>query len=69
MNPSVFRTPQAAEYLSLSPSTLEKLRISGQGPPFIRLGLRAIGYLKTDLDDWLESRRNRSTAEYGLEDR
>ena len=40
----ILRTPATAEYLGLSQSTLEKKRLSGGGPTFIRLGGRAIGY-------------------------
>jgi predicted DNA-binding transcriptional regulator AlpA len=30
----VLRTPEAAEYVGLSASTLEKLRLTGNGPAF-----------------------------------
>ena len=59
----IYRTPGAAEYIGLKGSTLEKLRLSGDGPAFIRLGLRAVGYDVADLDRWLESRRVASTSE------
>lgn len=51
------RTPEAAEYVGLSASTLEKMRLAGEGPAFIRLGGRAIGYAVEDLDAWLEEQR------------
>jgi hypothetical protein len=56
------RTPAAAEYLGCAESTLEKKRVSGDGPPFIRLG-RIIVYDSRDLDVWLASRRRCSTSE------
>ena len=59
----VLRTPQAADYCGFSPRTLEKLRLTGDGPPFVRLGARAIGYLVDDVDAWLTSRRCTSTSE------
>jgi len=37
------RTPAAADYLGYAESTLEKKRLTGDGPPFIRLG-RVIVY-------------------------
>ena len=49
----VLRTKAAADYLGLSTSTLEKMRIRGQGPRFLRLGGRAIGYEIQALDEWL----------------
>jgi hypothetical protein len=35
----ILRTPEAAQYLGLAKSTLEKHRLTGSGPKFIRLGL------------------------------
>ena len=54
----ILRTREAAEYVGLSPSTLEKLRLSDRGPRFIRLGGRAVGYDIKDLDEWLDARRD-----------
>jgi hypothetical protein len=46
-------------------STLEKFRVTGGGPKFIRIGSRSIGYLLEDLDDFINSRRRvSSTADY-----
>jgi predicted DNA-binding transcriptional regulator AlpA len=56
------RTPAAADYVGYSESTLEKKRLTGKGPPFIRLG-RAVVYDTRDLDAWLAERRARSTSE------
>jgi predicted DNA-binding transcriptional regulator AlpA len=63
MPPLVYRTPGAAQYLGLSPSTLEKMRIQGTGPRFTRLGTRAVGYLVQDLDEFASAGRRRSTSE------
>lgn len=61
-----FRTPgQAATYLGLSKSYLEKLRVSGGGPAWFRLGTRrGIRYDTEELDRWVLSRRHQSTTEY-----
>ncbi len=53
----ILRTPNAAAYVGLSASTLEKLRLTGDGPAFIRLGGRAVGYDIRDLDAWLDDQR------------
>ena len=53
----ILRTSQAAQYVGLSPSTLEKKRLTGGGPRFIRLGGRAVGYDIRDLDSWLDEQR------------
>lgn len=56
----VLRTRDAAEYLGLAASTLEKLRLADGGPRFIRLGGRAVGYDLRDLDAWLDEQRDGS---------
>lgn len=53
---------EAANYLGLSSSTLNKLRVFGGGPIFLKLGRRVV-YDKTDLDAWLAHRRRRSTSD------
>ncbi len=61
----LYRPPKAAPYVGLSVSTLAKARLRGDGPKFVRLSARAIGYLQADLDDWLAAKRFGSTSEYG----
>lgn len=58
----ILRTPEAAQFLGLSASTLEKMRSTGGGPKFIRLGGRAVGYDITDLDEWLDAQRTKSST-------
>jgi predicted DNA-binding transcriptional regulator AlpA len=58
------RPPEAATYVGLSVSTLAKQRLRGDGPKFVRLSARAIGYLQADLDAWLAEKRFGSTSEY-----
>ena len=57
------RTGGASEYLALAVSTLEKFRLSGGGPRFVKLGGRAIAYDVKDLDEWIEERKISSTSE------
>jgi hypothetical protein len=55
---------EAAELLRLNEKTLERLRISGGGPKYIRLGkTRAIRYRPEDLESWLASKLISSTSE------
>jgi predicted DNA-binding transcriptional regulator AlpA len=61
----VLKTAEAAVYTGRSESGLEKMRCSGTGPPFVKLGSRSVGYLREDLDAWLASRRRSSTSEPG----
>jgi predicted DNA-binding transcriptional regulator AlpA len=58
----LLRTAGAAAITGLSVSTLNKLRCSGGGPAFLKLG-RAVRYKPVDLKDWLDSRRVISTSE------
>lgn len=44
---------------------MERFRISGGGPVFVKLG-GAVRYRKVDLDSWIETRRVRSTSEGGV---
>ena len=58
------RTPEAARYLTLSVSSLTKWRLTAaDGPPFVKLGLRAVAYRKADLDAWIAARVRRSTSD------
>ncbi len=58
------RTPDAAIHCNCSESKLEKARVSGNGPVFIKLG-RTVVYDVSDLDDWLASNRRTSTSDDG----
>ncbi len=57
-------TREAAEYLGLSARTLDRYRVSGEGPVFHRFGGR-VRYTRADLDAWAVARRRASTADDG----
>ena len=57
-----FDTRRAADYLGLSPRTLDGYRVSGDGPAFHRFGNR-VRYCRPDLDAWAGNRRATTTAE------
>ena len=52
---------QAAQRLGLSTSWLNKARISGGGPPYLKLGRRVL-YDRSDLDVWMAARRRQNTS-------
>lgn len=57
------RAHAAAAYLGISPSTLAKLRCTGQGPSFTKLG-RVVVYERSDLDAWCDMQgKRRSTSQ------
>ena len=66
MNSRYLRTDKAAEYTGLAKSTLEKLRLTGGGPVFSKLG-RTVVYDLAALDAWVASRRRQSTSDRGEE--
>lgn len=57
----ILNTREAASYVRLGKPTLERFRVSGDGPVFLKLG-SAVRYRRSDLDDWLNGRRVRSTS-------
>ena len=59
---NTLNTEGAAAYLGLAESTLEKARVTGTGPDFVKLG-RAVRYRVADLDGWLASRVVSSTSQ------
>ena len=66
MNSSkLLTTPEAAERLGVSASYLNRLRVTGEGPPFVKLGTR-VTYDPADLAAWIEARKRRSTSEAGV---
>ena len=55
------RADAAARYVGLAPSTLAKMRVRGDGPPFSKAGARVVVYDVRDLDDWLRATRRTAT--------
>ena len=57
-------TSRAAELLGVSPRTLEGMRLSGGGPPFVKVG-RLVRYRPEALERWLMQNERRSTSDLG----
>ena len=55
---------EAAAWLNLSPRTLDRYRVSGDGPVFHRFGGR-VRYQVADLETWASARRRVSTSDDG----
>ena len=51
--PRFLRTPEAAQFLGLSPRTLEKHRTYGTGPAYRKLGGRVV-YALHDIEAWTD---------------
>ena len=56
------RAPDAAAYVGLAASTLNKMRVRGDGPVYSKLG-RIVVYDVADLDGWLEVNKRASTSD------
>lgn len=61
--PKLLNVNEAAERLGVSTSYLNKLRLTGGGPAFVKLGAR-VSYDPGDLAAWLDANKRRSTSEY-----
>jgi hypothetical protein len=53
---------QAAGYTNISKSSLDKLRVYGGGPLYIKVGARVI-YDRLDLDTWLIGKKIANTSQ------
>ena len=53
---------EAAAQLRLSQRTLERFRVSGDGPTYVKAG-RLVRYREQDLEKWIASRIVGSTSE------
>ena len=59
---SKLNTAEAASYLNIGRSTLEKLRLYGGGPIYSKPLSRRVVYELADLDAWVAASRRKSTT-------
>ena len=62
--PEYLSTSEAAAVLGMSARTLDRYRVTGEGPPFHKL-CGCVRYVRADLDDWVQARRRLSTSDDG----
>ncbi len=62
---SLMTVAEAAHYCRLSRPTLDRYRVTGEGPRFAKFGpgKGAVRYRQEDLDAWIAGRLVRSTSE------
>lgn len=53
---------QAAKFVGLAESSLNRFRVTGDGPPYFKVG-RYVRYDEEDLQAWMKSRRFTSTSD------
>ena len=56
-----WNTLKAADYLGLMPKTLERMRTTGEGPPYRKHG-RYVRYTRAELDAWSQARSHAGTG-------
>ncbi|HYK34716.1 helix-turn-helix transcriptional regulator [Alloacidobacterium sp.] len=56
----VLRRPQVLDKIGLHRTRLYELMASGEFPRPFKLGKRSVGWLASDIDDWIEQRMNAS---------
>ncbi|UPT64827.1 MAG: helix-turn-helix domain-containing protein [Hyphomonadaceae bacterium JAD_PAG50586_4] len=54
----------AAARLKISKHTLNRWRVTGEGPPFIKSGPRLVRYDQAALDAWAQARTRSSTTDH-----
>ena len=65
--PILLTESEAGRLLGFSPRTLQKWRIHGKGPPFVKLSDNkgSVRYRTSDIDAFIEQRLRRSTSDPG----
>lgn len=59
-----FYTPEElSECIGISVSALNKLRMTGEGPKYIKVGFRSCRYPAIEVEKWLEGHTISSTSE------
>lgn len=59
----LLNTKEAADYLGLSPRTLEGYRSRGGGPLYVAISRNVVRYRLSDLQAWVDERAVRHTAQ------
>ena len=60
---TIIREHTAAEKLGVSVRTLQRWRVQGVGPRFLKLGRKLVAYTEADLTAYLADCRRQSTSE------
>ena len=56
MIPEIYRLPEVVAICGLSRSTIYEMIGRGEFPAPVRLGARAVGWRRSDIEAWLDSR-------------
>jgi excisionase family DNA binding protein len=58
---------EAAVRLKISKHMLNRWRVTGEGPPFVKYGPRLVRFLEAALTEWEKRRTRRSTSDLGAD--
>ena len=58
----LLRSDEAAGILNVKPTTLERWRMTGGGPPYLKLG-KVVRYRRSDLEAFAAASTRKSTSE------
>ncbi len=64
---SLIDESESADFLDLTPRSMQAMRQRGGGPRFIRISARCIRYRRIDLKAWADARMRSSTSDPGQE--
>lgn len=67
LTPTYLNSQEAADILRISIRTLERMRVDGTGPTYLKAGAGTrsrVLYRLSDLDAWLQGRSFSSTSQY-----
>ena len=56
----ILRIPVVLDRIGIGRSTLYELLAKGDFPASIPLGARSVGFLESEIDEWIESRARRA---------
>lgn len=63
MSSALLKTNEAATYIGKSASWLNKTRMTGTGPVYLKIG-GGVRYDVTDLDAWLDGKRRTAVYDF-----
>ena len=58
----LYNEVEAADMLNMSIAWMQRMRWSGNGPPFVKIG-HAVRYRPEDIQDWINERLRTSTSD------
>ena len=56
----ILRIPAVLEWIGIGRSTLYEMQARGDFPQSIPIGARSVGFLESDLNEWIEARARRA---------